>query len=91
LIGRFDLTHHRFVGVFAGKQSGDRGQHGKDRGAERDPGNPFFAAVLGAVMDFLMQMFQRDFGLFHDVHSKIDIFRFKMESTRTRLAINCSR
>jgi len=32
LIGRFDLAHHRFIGVFTGKQSRDRSQHRQDRG-----------------------------------------------------------
>ena len=47
LIRRFDLSHHCLVGVTSGEQSGDRRQDRKNRSAQRDPGNPFLAAMLG--------------------------------------------
>src|SRR5437879_10212835 len=52
LIRRFDLAHHRFIGMFTGKKRGDRRQHGQDGGAQRHPRNPVLAAVFGAVMNF---------------------------------------
>ena len=54
LIGRFDLAHHRLVGMLPGKQSRDGGEHGQDRGAQRHPGNPSLAAVLGAMMELFV-------------------------------------
>ena len=65
LVGRFDLRHHRFVRVLAGKQSGDRGKNRKNCGAQRDPCDPAFAAMFGRVMRLLVQTFERHFGFFH--------------------------
>ena len=38
--------------------------------------------MLGVVMDFFVQTFQWNFGLFHDVQSKVDIRSFKVETFR---------
>ena len=65
LIGRLDLSHHCFVGMTSGKQSGDCRQHRENRRTQGHPRNPFLAAVLGMVMNFFVQMFQWHFGFFH--------------------------
>jgi hypothetical protein len=51
--------------VFSGKKSCDRSENGQDRGAQRHPRNPFLPAVLSAVMNVLLQIFQRNFRFFH--------------------------
>ena len=65
LIGRLDLTHHGFVGMHSGKQSGDRGEDSENRRAQGHPRNPRRTAMLRVVMDFLVQMLERNFGVFH--------------------------
>src|SRR5260370_5416020 len=76
-IGRFDLAHHGLVGVFPGKKSRDRSKNGKDRGAQRHPRNPVLTTVLSAVMDFFVQIFQRNFSFFHE-------FNLRSTSTASR-------
>src|SRR5438105_2537942 len=65
LISRFDLFHHRFVGMTARKQSRNRRQHRQNCGAQRHPRDPFLAAMFSMMMNLLMQMFEWDLGFLH--------------------------
>ena len=65
MIGRLDLIHHRLIGMTAGKQSGDRRQHGQYRRAQGHPRNPWGPTMLCVMMNFFLQIFERNFGFFH--------------------------
>jgi hypothetical protein len=67
--------------VFAGEKSGDGGEDGENRRAQRDPRNPSRVTVLGAVMHALLQTFQRNFRFFHAFNCKIANRLFKIEWT----------
>jgi len=65
LISRFDLFHHRFVGVTARKQTRNRRQHRENSSAQRHPRDPFLATVFGPMVNVFMQMFEWDLGFLH--------------------------
>src|SRR5438132_7420520 len=74
--------------MFSGKEPGDRSQNGQDRGAQRHPRNPRFAAVFGAVMNVLLQIFKRNFTFFHRSSLRSTLMRSRRNRAETSYKTN---